>query len=114
MRINTGLGLLFSTALVLALTRLNERRATRRPVEGRIPDDLLAWMDEPVMLPPVSSPGVAAAALALGALAIGALAIGALAVGRLEVGRARLRKLEIDDLVVRKLNIVEANNGDQR
>ena len=37
---------------------------------------------------------------AFGALAIGALAIGALAIGRLVIGHARIRKLEIDELVV--------------
>jgi len=47
-------------------------------------------------------------ALALGAAAIGALAIGALAIGRLAVGRAQIRHLEIDELVVRRLRIIEA------
>ncbi len=47
--------------------------------------------------------GVAVLALAVGALAIGALAIGTLAVGRLGVGRARIRSLEIDELIVRRV-----------
>jgi hypothetical protein len=46
-------------------------------------------------------------ALAMGALAIGALAIGRLMVGRLMVGRARILRVEIDDLVVRRLRITE-------
>jgi hypothetical protein len=46
-------------------------------------------------------------ALALGALAIGALAIGALAIGRLNVGTARFKRLEVGDLVVRRLRILE-------
>jgi hypothetical protein len=51
-------------------------------------------------------------AFALGALALGAVAIGALAVGRLSVGRlavrgARLGKVEIDQLLVRKLTVLE-------
>jgi len=46
-------------------------------------------------------------ALALGAIAVGALAIGALAIGRLSVGRARFRRVEIDELVVRKLRVTD-------
>lgn len=46
-------------------------------------------------------------ALAVGAVAIGALAIGVLAIGRLVVGRARIRRIEVDDLVVRRLHIIE-------
>ena len=113
MRIKTGLWLLFPVTLALALTRPNERRAQGRPDDVRVADDLLVSTNEPVMLPPVSSPSIAVGALALGAVAIGALAIGALAVGRLEIGRARIRKLEVDDLTVRKLNIDEAEKGDQ-
>lgn len=64
---------------------------------------------EPIQLPPVSTPALAAGALAIGALAVGALAIGALAIGRLEIRQARFRKLEIDDLTVRKLRIIEEN-----
>jgi hypothetical protein len=43
------------------------------------------------------------AATTLGALAVGAMAVGALAIGRLAVGGARFKRLEIDELVVRKL-----------
>jgi len=43
--------------------------------------------------------------LAVGAIAIGALAIGALAIGWLSIGRARVRRVEIGDLVVRRLRI---------
>jgi hypothetical protein len=46
---------------------------------------------------------LALAALALGALAVGALAIGFLAIRRLEVRSARFRRLEIDELVIRRL-----------
>jgi hypothetical protein len=45
--------------------------------------------------------------LAIGAIAIGALAIGALAIGYLSIGRARLRRVEIGDLVVRRLRITD-------
>jgi hypothetical protein len=44
---------------------------------------------------------VALGAFALGALAAGTLAVGYLAIGGLMVHRARIRRLEIDDLVVR-------------
>jgi hypothetical protein len=46
-------------------------------------------------------------ALAVGAIAVGALAIGALAIGKLAIGRARIRSLEIDELVVRRLQVTE-------
>jgi ABC-type anion transport system duplicated permease subunit len=53
---------------------------------------------------------VAAGATATGALAVGALAIGALAIGRLVVGRLKVRstylqRVEIDELVVRRLRV---------
>jgi|SRR5271169_2834028 len=52
--------------------------------------------------------GVATTAAALGVAAVGAFAIGALAVrrlaiGRVRVGRAEFKSLEIEDLVVRRL-----------
>ena len=46
-------------------------------------------------------------ALAMGALALGAIAIGALAIGRLSVGTARFKRLEVGDLVVRRLSVLE-------
>ena len=46
-------------------------------------------------------------ALAMGALALGAVAIGALAIGRLSVGTARFKRLEVGDLVVRRLRVLE-------
>jgi hypothetical protein len=46
-------------------------------------------------------------ALAVGAFAVGALAIGSLAVGRLAVGKAVFKKVEIDDLTVRRLHVIE-------
>lgn len=45
--------------------------------------------------------------LAVGAIAIGALAIGALAIGWLSIGRARVQRVEIGDLVVRRLRITD-------
>jgi hypothetical protein len=44
--------------------------------------------------------GTALAATSMGALAIGALAVGAIAIRRLAVGSARIRRLEIDELVI--------------
>lgn len=46
-------------------------------------------------------------ATAVGACAIGALAVGALAIGKLGVGPARFERVEIDELIVRKLKILE-------
>jgi hypothetical protein len=56
-------------------------------------------------------------ATAIGALGVGAFAIGALAIGRLAIRRAvieqltaretRLGRVEIDELVVRRLHVVE-------
>jgi hypothetical protein len=46
-------------------------------------------------------------ALAMGALAVGAIAIGALAIGRLSVGTAKFKRLEVGDLVVRRLRVLE-------
>jgi deazaflavin-dependent oxidoreductase (nitroreductase family) len=50
----------------------------------------------------------AVGALAIGALAVGAFAIGALAIGRLVVGHSRIRRLEIDELVVARLQVMES------
>ena len=60
---------------------------------------------------PVAAAG-AMLALALGATAVGAVAIGAIAIGRLALGRMTVRKarfatLEVDELVVRKLRVVD-------
>ena len=49
----------------------------------------------------------AVGSVALGALAVGAVAIGALAIGRLAIRRARLGHVEIDELVVRRLRVIE-------
>jgi hypothetical protein len=49
----------------------------------------------------------AVGAVAVGARAIGALAVGALAIGKLGVGPARFERVEIDELIVRKLTILE-------
>jgi len=40
-------------------------------------------------------------------VALGAMAVGALYIGRLFVGRARIRWLEIDELVVRRIRVIE-------
>jgi hypothetical protein len=50
---------------------------------------------------------LALGALALGAIAIGAVAIGALSIGRVRVRRARFGQLVVDDLVVRRMRILE-------
>ncbi|MDO8911379.1 MAG: hypothetical protein Q8N10_01125 [Phenylobacterium sp.] len=55
---------------------------------------------------------VAFGAFAVGALALGVLSIGYLAVGGLALGRGHIKHLEIDDLVVRKLTIVDGKPGD--
>ena len=47
----------------------------------------------------------------IGAKAIGALAVGALATGRLVIGCARIRRIEIDDLVTRRLHITEKTDA---
>ena len=39
--------------------------------------------------------------------AVGAVAIGALAIGRLGVRQARIGRLEVDDLIVRRLQVLE-------
>jgi len=44
-------------------------------------------------------------ALAVGALAIGAVAFGVIAIGRLVIGHARIRRLDIDELVVGRLHV---------
>ena len=54
-----------------------------------------------------ASPARAVGALALGALALGALAIGAIARLPMAIGRARVRRLEIDELIVRKLRVTD-------
>jgi hypothetical protein len=56
-------------------------------------------------------------ALALGAAAIGAVAIGVMAIGRLVVGRLVIKKahfgaLEVDELMVRRLHVIETRRVD--
>jgi hypothetical protein len=80
-----------------------------------LPEEIVHW--QPNHRPPLAQAHGAVAhgatatgssimgALALGALAIGALAIGALAIGRLNVRHARFGRLEIDELVVRRLSL---------
>jgi hypothetical protein len=47
-------------------------------------------------------------ALAIGAFAVGALALGAVAIGRLAIGRARIKRMENDELVVKKIRITDS------
>jgi hypothetical protein len=82
-----------------------------------LPEEIVHW--QPNHRPPLTQTHVAVAqgtsatgssvigALALGALAIGAVAIGALAIGRLSVRQARFGRVVIDDLVVRRLKVLE-------
>jgi hypothetical protein len=56
---------------------------------------------------------LALGAAAVGAVAIGALAIGRLAIGRLAIKRARFGAVEVDDLVVRKLRVIERRGSDR-
>jgi len=67
---------------------------------------------------PASATGVQArGATAMGALAVGACAVGALTIGRLGIRRAaieqlaaksvRLGRVEIDELVVRRLHVID-------
>jgi hypothetical protein len=56
--------------------------------------------------------GVAIIATAIGAVAVGAFAIGALAIGRLAIRRvqldnAKIRSLEIDNLVVKRIRAAD-------
>ena len=47
----------------------------------------------------------AVGALALGAVAVGALAIGRVVIGQLAPGRTRMRRGDVDDLVMARLTI---------
>jgi hypothetical protein len=46
-------------------------------------------------------------AIALGAFAVGAIAVGSLAIGRIVLGSARIKRMQIDELIVGKLTIRE-------
>jgi hypothetical protein len=81
-----------------------------------LPEEIVHW--QPTHRPLTTAHGAVAqgasatgssiiGALALGALALGAVAIGALAIGRLNVRHAKLGRVEIDDLVVRRLRVLE-------
>jgi hypothetical protein len=48
---------------------------------------------------------LATGAVAMGALAIGAIAVGAFAIGRLSVRKARFGVVEIDQLIIRKIEL---------
>jgi ApbE superfamily uncharacterized protein (UPF0280 family) len=54
---------------------------------------------------------LAIGAAAVGAMAVGALAIGRMAVGRMAIGRARFGAIEVDELTVRKLRVLERDDG---
>lgn len=49
------------------------------------------------------------AAAAIGAFAIGALAIGRVAIDGVAIKRARFGKLDVDELTVRKFQVVESS-----
>jgi hypothetical protein len=86
-----------------------------------LPEEIVHW--QPTHRPMTQTHGAVAqgasatgsaivGALAMGALALGAVAIGALAIGRLGIGRlgvrgARFGKVEVDELVVRRLKVLE-------
>lgn len=60
-----------------------------------------------VQLPPTPRNSLAAGAvgaLALGATALGAIMIGRLVIGALSVSKAKFKRVEIDDLVVKRLH----------
>ena len=84
------------------------------PMEVEAPMATLEAAPPPAPRPVTNPAAVAIGATALGALAIGALAIGTLAVGRLAIGRGRIKKLEIDDLTVRRLRVLELPEGAPR
>ncbi|BCJ90104.1 hypothetical protein IZ6_08390 [Terrihabitans soli] len=58
-------------------------------------------------LPPAKTPAFAVGAGALGILALGAVALGSIAIGALAIRRARVKSLVIDELTVRRLNVLE-------
>ena len=62
--------------------------------------------------PPRSLLALAVGAAAFGAVAIGALAIGQIMVGRLAIKKARFGSLEVDELTVRRLNVMSSNLRD--
>jgi hypothetical protein len=80
-----------------------------------LPEEIVHW--QPSHRPPLNQAHGAVAqgasatgsaimgAVALGALAMGAVAIGVLAIGRLNVRHARFGRLEVDELIVRKLRL---------
>ncbi len=81
-----------------------------------LPEEIVHW--QPTHRPLTTAHGAVAqsasatgsgivGALAMGALALGAVAIGALAIGRLNVRYAKLGRVEIDDLVVKRLRVLE-------
>ena len=79
-----------------------------------LPQEIVQWQPgraHMVNAPkPLNSSAIAAAvlgAVAVGAVAVGAIAIGRLAIGSLALGRGRIRRLEIDELIVRDLRVIE-------
>lgn len=56
---------------------------------------------------------IAAGALAFGALAVGIIALGALAIGRLTIRRAYIGRLEVDELIIRRTRMKDAQNQPQ-
>jgi hypothetical protein len=40
------------------------------------------------------------------------VAVGQIVIGRLAIGKARFKSLEVDELTVRKLRVIERNDGE--
>ena len=74
------------------------------------PRDRVAVVRElarPRQVPALAIGAQALGAFAIGTVALGAIAVSALAIARLAVGKARIRHLHIDELVVRRVRVVE-------
>jgi hypothetical protein len=85
-----------------------------------LPEEIVHW--QPAHKPQIDAPAaiatgasatgsaligaVALGAVAIGAVAIGAVAVGAFRIGRLSVRNTRLDKVEIGDLLVRRLRVL--------
>jgi hypothetical protein len=94
--------------------RLVAQRKKVEPMHGRR-TRLLAHDPAPVprersrprQVPALAIGAQALGAFAIGTIALGAIAVSALAIARLAVGKARIRHLHIDELVVRRVHVVE-------
>lgn len=79
----------------------------RRRLSSHIRAPMTPERSRPHAVPALAIGAQALGALALGTVALGAVAVAALAISRLAVGKARVRHLHIDELVVRRVRIVE-------